>query len=58
MASEILSVPEENLEEFIRILRIGISESETSKYPATEFTKYLESWCSDEEEYLDRIKSD
>lgn len=48
MASEVLSVPEENLEEVIRVIRAGLKSTKVSK----ETRRNLTLWCDEEESYL------
>lgn len=48
MATETLRVPEEKLEEVIRVIRAGLKTEEVS-----EETRYaLTTWCDEEEAYL------
>jgi hypothetical protein len=49
MASEILAVPEEDLEVFIRIVRAGIRQECLER---NRVGKALEEWCAEEEAYL------
>mgnify|MGYP001559791992 CR=1 FL=1 len=54
MAKEILAVPEDKLEEIIKVIRAGLHllDKKISKD-----TKYnLEEWCRVEEEYLRGLK--
>jgi hypothetical protein len=56
MANEILAVPEENLKETIRVIRIGLSVIMESGNPvSTDTEEGLLGWCRDEEEYLERL---
>ncbi len=55
MASEILAVPEEDLAEFIQIVRAGLV-SYRRVTPAVR--EALEEWCHNEEEYLARLQED
>ena len=56
MAKETLAIPEEYLEDVIRILRVGISELDDTGIPIREEVEnYLWEWCKDEEEYLSRL---
>lgn len=48
MAKEILVVPEECLEEVIKVIRAGLEHVEVSE----EVRENLVSWCLDEEDYL------
>ena len=50
MATEILSIPEEDLSEVIRIIRIGLHYVLVS----SETRGRLLEWCKEEEEYLAR----
>ena len=53
MTSEILTVPEERLEDVIEVIRAGLK---TTKVPKD--VKYnLSKWCRDEEDYLKRLKA-
>jgi hypothetical protein len=55
MGKESLGVPEEDLEETIRIIRAGliISQGVTPRV-----RKGLERWCREGEEYLQRMKEE
>jgi hypothetical protein len=55
MASEILAIPEENLEEVIRIIRTGIKNSNNV---STDVRYNLEKWCKKEEKYLKELNED
>jgi hypothetical protein len=48
MAKEVLYVPEESLEEVIRVLRAGLKVETVSEETREQLTK----WCDEEEEYL------
>lgn len=48
MANEVLSIPEESLEEVIRVIRAGLKTEPVSD----EVRAYLAEWCDDEEAYL------
>lgn len=50
MASEALYVPEDNLEEVIRVIRAGCNNVKVSK----ETKAQLRKWCDEMEEYLNR----
>jgi hypothetical protein len=50
MASEILTVPEENLAEVITVLRTGLQFAKVS----TAVREQLTRWCDDEADYLVR----
>jgi hypothetical protein len=52
MANEILSVPEEDLEEVILVIRRGIAESEKSGGVKQRILEELKKWCDEEEAYL------
>lgn len=56
MASEILSVPEEHLEDVIYVIRRGLASTKRSidKSVFDQLTK----WCDEEEEYLKRLKEE
>ena len=49
MASEILAVPEENLLEFIKIVRTGLKHT---KKVTPEVRIALTEWCNEEEAYM------
>lgn len=53
MASEILSVPEEHLEDVIRVIRRGLEFTKKSIHK--DVCKQLKKWCDEEEEYLKRL---
>jgi len=55
MASEVLSVPEEHLEDVIYVIRRGLQSTEKALDP--EVVRALKEWCNDEEEYLKQIKA-
>ena len=48
MVSEILAVPEDNLQEVINVIREGLKNCKVSK----DTKEHLEKWCKEEEEYL------
>ncbi len=50
MASEILSIPEENLLEVIQVIRTGLMHTRVSEETETQ----LLNWCAEEEEYITR----
>lgn len=53
MACEILAVPEDNLEETIKVIRAGLRFLAASNDPVSEDTvEGLTNWCAKEEEYL------
>lgn len=56
MAKEILSIPEEKLNEVIHIIKLGIKayqNSNHSKSPKpSETIEMLQKWCDEEKEYL------
>lgn len=54
MATEMLYVPEENLQEVIMVIRAGLNEVAVSD----EVAEGLESWCESEEEYLLRLQEE
>lgn len=49
MATEILSVPEDSLEEVILVIRNGLK---ATKGLSRETRKQLKKWCDEEEEYI------
>ena len=49
MATEILPIPEDDLQEVIDIIRTGIVHT---KNVSTSVKENLEQWCDEEEEYL------
>ena len=53
MAKEILAVPEEYLEEVIRVIRAGLVIASACDVVREQLTK----WCDSEEEYLRTIGS-
>ena len=53
MASEILSVPEEHLEDVIYVIRRGLQF--TKKGIHKDVLRQLTKWCDEEEEYLKRL---
>ena len=56
MASEILAIKEQYLEEFVGILKRGIMEEETSGFPLSPALKnHLMIWIGEVEKYLERI---
>ena len=55
MATEILAVPEDNLEEVIRIIREGLKHAKK----VSRDTRYnLKKWCNEEEAYLNGVDDD
>ena len=54
MASEILAVPEQRLEEVIRVIRAGLKAVKPPVSKDVENNLLL--WCHDEEEYLKRLE--
>lgn len=54
MASEILSVPEEYLNEVIKVIRTGLKGTKVS----AAVKKNLVEWCNEEEEYLKELNDD
>lgn len=56
MASEILAVPEDRLEEVIAIIRCGL-KSYTGRI-SKDTRKGLKTWCDEEEEYLRRMEEE
>ena len=54
MGSEQLSVPEENLQEVIDVIRAGLASLKGKKKDVSEDTKgNLTTWCDEMQEYLD-----
>lgn len=54
MASEVLAVPEEYLQEVINVIRAGLKTTKVSGD-----TKYnLKKWCNEEEEYLKELNGE
>jgi len=59
MASEILAISEEHLEEVIMVIRRGLDEFYYGpRNPGVnpELRKQLLKWCDEEEEYLERLR--
>lgn len=56
MASEILSVPEEHLEDVIHVIRRGLALTKKSIHK--DVLKQLTKWCDEEEEYLKRLNDE
>jgi hypothetical protein len=54
MATEVLNVPEDKLEEVIKVIRAGLRTTKVSK----ETKKALTTWCDEEEEYLERLNEE
>lgn len=54
MASEILAVPEEYLEEVIKVIRTGLKHTKVSRSVKSNLTK----WCNEEEQYLLEMDED
>lgn len=54
MASEILTVPEESLEEVIRVIRAGLGHTRVS----SDTRRNLKKWCDEEEKYLKSLQDD
>lgn len=50
MAKEILAVPEDNLLEVIRVIRLGLKAAKTGV--SKEAREMLTIWCDEEEEYI------
>lgn len=55
MASEILSIPEDYLEEVIDIIRVGLRECEPVNLKVKQ---QLTKWCDEEQAYLERLRHD
>lgn len=57
MAKEVLFVPEERLDEVIKVIRLGLLRAQQTGIFIKEDTKAgLEKWCLDEELYLQRLR--
>jgi hypothetical protein len=56
MASEVLSVPEEHLEDVIYVIRRGLAS--TKKGIDKAVFEQLTKWCDEEAEYLKRMKDE
>ena len=56
MASEVLSVPEEHLEDVIYVIRRGLAS--TKKGIDKAVFDQLTKWCDEEEEHLKRLKNE
>ncbi len=56
MASEILAVPEEHLEDVIRVIRRGLQS--TRKSIDKSVVEQLTKWCDDEDAYLKRLRGE
>jgi hypothetical protein len=56
MASEVLAVPEEHLEDVIHVIRRGLASTKKSIHK--DVLKQLTKWCDEEEEYLQRLKEE
>jgi len=55
MAKEILAVPEDNLEEVIKVIRAGLDllkRVPVGKEISEDTRRNLEKWCKEKEEYL------
>jgi hypothetical protein len=57
VASEILNVPEEHLGDVIAVIRAGLVVTDRSNIKKV-VRRQLKKWCDDEEEYLERLRSD
>jgi hypothetical protein len=51
---ETLAIPEESLEEVIRVIRAGLKTLD--KFVSSDTRRNLGKWCKDEEDYLRRLK--
>ena len=59
MASEILAVPEDDLEFVIYIIQTGLNNANSIYvHEHKEAKKGLLKWCKEEEEYLKRLKEE
>ena len=54
MASELLSVPEENLEEVINVIENGLKHTKVSR----DTKRNLKEWCREEKEYLSELQEE
>ncbi|WP_180267710.1 hypothetical protein [Nostoc linckia] len=52
MATEVLNIPEEYLEQVILVIRRGIQKSEECGGVQQEVIEQLKKWCDEEEAYL------
>lgn len=59
MAKEILSIPEDKLDEVVQVILLGIRvvRDESIDDVSDDVIKNLEDWCSDIEEYLKRLRN-
>lgn len=57
MAKVILAIPEENLEEVINIIKLGMMlyRDFYDELLSDEVSANLQKWCADENEYLDSL---
>jgi len=53
MTTEILTVPEEKLEEVINVIRTGLNKSPVRI--SRETREALTKWCSEMQEYVDKL---
>jgi len=59
MGSEVLSIPEEKLEEFMAVIEAGLGKLEGTRDDISEETRAeLEAWCEAMREYLDSDEDD
>lgn len=56
MASEVLAVPEEHLEDVIYVIRRGLASTKKSIHK--DVLKQLTKWCDEEEKYLRQLKEE
>jgi len=56
MTSEILSIPEERLEEVIKVIITGLQAP--GLYISKETRRNLSKWCNEEMKYLERLKDE
>jgi hypothetical protein len=52
--NEVLGVPEDCLEEVIKVIRAGLKQEKVSG----RVKRNLSKWCKEEEEYLKRLQED
>jgi hypothetical protein len=56
MATEILAVPEEHVNDVINVIRTGLQNINTPIHPAVR--EHLASWCGEMEEYYAPFEDD
>jgi hypothetical protein len=55
MSAEVLSIPEERLDEVIKVIVYGLAHVDDI---SEETREALNQWCADEREYLERLNAD